>query len=76
MNKNEIESFKFQLIQQIHTIMYLIIANTFWIQKAFMLKQTKATINNYGIYYIKGIGVQQNIEKAKRNIQYWYGERI
>lgn len=45
--------------------MYLIIANTFWIQKAFMLKQTKATINNYGIYYIKGIGVQQNIEKAK-----------
>ena len=36
-----------------------------WFEKAFKLNQTKATINNYGVCLMKGIGVDKNIEKAK-----------
>lgn len=35
-----------------------------WFEKAFLLRKTTATINNYGVCYMKGIGVTRNISKA------------
>lgn len=35
-----------------------------WFEKAFNIQKTNATINNYGICFLKGIGVKKNIEKA------------
>ena len=36
-----------------------------WFEKAFNIRHSKATINNYGICFLMGIGVQKDIEKAK-----------
>lgn len=36
-----------------------------WFEKAFNMKQTKASINNYGICFLKGFGISADIEKAK-----------
>ncbi|KAK8889286.1 hypothetical protein M9Y10_034032 [Tritrichomonas musculus] len=55
-----------------------------WFEKAFFRMKTKATINNYAICFIEGIGVDKNIEKAKEifkigvdkndsNSLYYYG---
>lgn len=33
-------------------------------EKAYKMKKTKATINNYGLCYLRGFGVNRNIEKA------------
>lgn len=40
-----------------------------YFEKAFKMNQTKATINNYGICFMLGIGVSKNIEKAKEIFQ-------
>lgn len=36
-----------------------------WFEKAFIMKKTRASINNYGVCFMKGIGVDKNYEKAK-----------
>lgn len=44
-------------------------------EKAFNVKETKATINNYGICFLKGFGVQKDVHKAKeifKNIKVIY----
>ena len=38
-------------------------------EKAYKMNKTKATINNYGICFILGIGVSKNLEKAKEIFQ-------
>ncbi|KAK8860760.1 hypothetical protein M9Y10_012426 [Tritrichomonas musculus] len=40
-----------------------------WFQKAFTMRKTRATINNYGVCYMIGIGVDKSIEKAKEIFQ-------
>lgn len=40
-----------------------------WFKKAFNIKHTKATINNLGICFMKGIGVHKNVNKAKQIFQ-------
>lgn len=34
-------------------------------EKAYKINKTKTTINNLGICYMKGIGVSEDLEKAK-----------
>lgn len=36
-----------------------------WFEKAFNRNKTTATINNYGLCFLKGIGVEKDLEKAK-----------
>ena len=36
-----------------------------WFERAFLMKQSQATLNNYGICFMRGIGVSANFEKAK-----------
>ena len=36
-----------------------------WFEKAYKINKTCTTINNYGICYLDGFGVQKNIQKAK-----------
>ena len=36
-----------------------------WFEKAFDLSKTKASINNYALCFLNGIGVIKNIEKTK-----------
>lgn len=36
-----------------------------WFERAFNLNKTKTTINNYGLCFLKGIGVTTNFQKAK-----------
>lgn len=36
-----------------------------WFEKAYLLKKTSVTINNYALCFLKGISVQKNIEKVK-----------
>lgn len=36
-----------------------------WFENAYLIKKTKITINNYGLYFLKGIYVTESIEKAR-----------